>query len=107
MLRYLITSLALIVGSANISIASEITKLPTELICGNENGISDVLEKYGEKPFATMSTVREIPGVGLTDNPMVIFVNPETRSYTIVERITKNTYCIVAVGDGISPYIEQ
>lgn len=107
MLRYLITSLALIFGSANISIASEITKLPTELVCGSDLGISEVLEKYGEKPFATMTNAREIPTVGFTSNPMVIFVNPETRTFTIVEQLTKDVYCVVAIGDSISPYIER
>jgi len=107
MLKYFLASLALTVGLIHPSIASDITKLRTELVCGNELGIGEVLDKYGEIPFATMTSMRDIPGVGVTNNPIVIFVNPKTKTYTIIERLSKNVYCIVSLGDNISPYSEK
>jgi hypothetical protein len=107
MLKKILASLALTVGIANPSIANEVIKLPTDLVCGSESGISEVLEKYGEIPFATMTAFREIPGEGFTNNPMVIFVNPKTKTFTIIERITKNIYCVVSLGDNINPYVEE
>jgi hypothetical protein len=107
MLPKLLTSLALTVGVANISIASEVQRFPTELICGSEAGMAEVLEKYGEIPFATMTSNREVPIVGLTVSPLVIFVNPKTKTYTMIEQITKDLYCVVAIGENINPYIEE
>lgn len=107
MLTRILTSLALTVGLIHPSIASESIKLPTELICGSEKGFEAVLEKYGEIPFATMTSSREIPGIGFSINPMVIFVNPQTKTYTIVEQLADNVYCVVALGEAIAPYIEE
>jgi succinyl-CoA synthetase alpha subunit len=107
MLPKILASLALTVGVANISIASEVQRFPTELICGNEAGMAEVLEKYGEIPFATMTSSREVPIVGLTVNPLVIFVNPKTKTYTIIEQLTADVYCVVAIGENINPYVEQ
>jgi hypothetical protein len=107
MLKKLTASLALTVGIANPSIADEVIKLPTELVCASEAGMSEVLDKYGEIPFATMTAFREIPGAGFTNNPMVVFVNPKTKTFTIIEQITKDIYCVVSLGDNISPYVEE
>ena len=107
MLKKLIALLALTVGITNPSIADEVIKLPTELVCGSEAGMSEVLDKYGEIPFATMTAFREIPGSGFTNNAMVIFVNPKTKTFTILEQLTKDVYCVVSLGDNINPYIEE
>jgi hypothetical protein len=107
MLKKLTASLALTVGIANPSIANEVIKLPTELVCASEAGVEEVLNKYGEIPFATMTTFREISGSGFTNNPMVIFVNPKTKTFTILEQITTDLYCVVSLGDNISPYLEE
>ena len=106
MLKKILTSLALIFGWANISIASEITKVPTELLCGTDSQFNSVLEKYGEIPFATMISMREIPGVGFRSFAMVIFVNPKTKSYTMLEQMAPDLYCIISIGENIEPYRE-
>ena len=107
MFKNILTSLALTVGFANISMANEITKLPTELICASESDIGSVLESFDEIPFATMISMRDVPVLGVTANSMVIFVNPKTKSYTIVEKFGKNLYCVVSIGENISPYVEK
>lgn len=107
MLKNLLTSLALIIGISNHSIAGELIKFPTELTCGGEDQFNAVLDKYEELPFATMSSTREIPGVGFKINPVVIFVNPKTKTYTMIERLSEEVYCIVSVGDGITPYTKE
>jgi hypothetical protein len=103
----LLASLALTVGFTNISIASDITKFPTEMVCATEKALGSVLDEFGEIPFATMMSMREIPVLGVTANSMVMFVNPKTKSYTIVERIGKDLYCVVALGENIEPYREE
>ncbi len=104
MLKLFLTSLTLTVGFANISMASDITKFPTEMVCATEKALESVLDQFGEIPFATMTSMREVPVLGITANPIVIFVNPKTKSYTIVERIGKELYCVVALGENIEPY---
>lgn len=105
MLTKIVASLALTVGLVHPSIASEIQKFPTELMCVSETEMAEVLVKYGEIPFATMNSVREVPALGMTANPLVIFVNPKTKTYTMIEQFAKDIYCVVAIGENINPYI--
>lgn len=107
MLKNMLTSLALIIGISNHSIAGDLIKFPTELACGGEDLLNSVLNKYEELPFATMSSTREIAGVGFRINHLIIFVNPKTKTYTMIERFSEEVYCIVSVGEGISPYTKE
>lgn len=66
----------------------------------------------GEDLTKTMNEYKEIPFVrgassSLTEDnkslALVVFVNPETRTFTIVEKAGDNLYCILAVGGGFEP----
>jgi len=105
MLKKMLASLALTVGIIHPSIASE--KLSLEVICTDLENISTVLEKHGERPALTAVSIRpnnkdkEIP------IPTVMFINFESGSWTLVERVRTNLYCATAMGEKMSPYFEQ
>ena len=107
MFKKILAALALTAGIIHPSIASEITRLPTELICVDQRGIGETITEFEELSFAGAVGVREIPGVGMVENNIVIFVNPKTKSFTIVERFSKDLYCVLALGEGFRPLSSQ
>ena len=103
MLKKILASLVLTVGITHPSIASEITQFPTSLMCVDQKGLSQTITEFEEISFAGAVGVREVHGVGMVENNIVIFVNPKTKSFTIVERFSKDLYCILALGEGFRP----
>lgn len=107
MLKKFLASIVLTVGTIHPSLANEITQFPTTLSCIGEKDLQQTITEFGELSFAGGVSMREIPGVGLVQNNLVIFVNPKTLSYTIVERFTQDMYCVVALGEGFRPISSQ
>jgi crotonobetainyl-CoA:carnitine CoA-transferase CaiB-like acyl-CoA transferase len=71
--------------------------------CTDVLTLAEVVDKHEEEAAMTMTTSREIEG-RIIISPTVLFVNFKTKSWTLAERITKDTYCIIAVGDDLKPY---
>ena len=107
MLKKILASLVLTVGTIHLSIASEITQFPTSLMCVGEKDLAQTITEFEELSFAGGVSMRDLPGVGLVKNNLVIFVNPKTQSWTIVERFTKDMYCVIALGEGFRPLSGQ
>jgi hypothetical protein len=107
MLKKFLASMVLTIGTIHPSLANEVTQFPTNLSCIVEKDLEQTIAEFGELIFAGGVSMREIPGVGLVQNNLVIFVNPKTRSWTMVERFTKDMYCVVALGQGFRPLGSQ
>jgi len=107
MLNKILTSLALTVGlTIQPSIASEAKKVPVDLICVNLETLDELLTEFGEEAALTMMVNRESK-TGISSNPMVFFMNPKTKSWTLVEKISEKYYCVVALGENVKPYFEE
>lgn len=105
MLKKILASLALTVGIIHPSIASEEeVYFVTEFPCVSLEQLSRVLEKHKEEPFLHGSSRREIAGK-IVSIPMVIFVNPKTKTWTMIETYGKDIYCAAGLGQKISPYL--
>lgn len=100
MLKQILASLALTVGIIHPSTASDVQQFPTTLICVGQKDLTDTITEFQELSFAGGVAMRDVPGVGLVKNNLVIFVNPTTQSWTIVERFNTELYCVVALGEG-------
>lgn len=66
---------------------------PHACISGEE--LTQLTNQYRELPF--------VRGVTSEGNLVVIFVNAQTRTFTILERHNANTYCALALGAGFEP----
>lgn len=107
MLKKVLASLALIVGTIHPSIASENRlEFMTAFLCGSIDQIAEVLEIHGEEPALTATSTREIAGK-FEEVPMVLFINMKTKSWTTVEQYTRNVYCVTGLGEGIKPYVPK
>ena len=72
-----------------------------ETICLSAKDLTSLIDEFKEIPY-----VRGIskPVVGDDSSlPLVIFVNPQSKTFTIVERASKDIFCILAVGANFQP----
>ena len=72
-----------------------------ETVCLSAKDLSNLIDEFKEIPY-----VRGVskPVVGDDSSlPLVIFVNPQSKTFTIVERASKDIYCILAVGANFQP----
>ena len=80
---------------------AEPQKATYETICLSAKDLTDTINNFNELPF-----VRGL-SVPLNENQgklsLVIFANPTTGTFTIVEKAGDNLYCILAIGGGFEP----
>ena len=110
-LKIIVVSLALLLIVAytvnSTAQSKEPPKKTIDVICVTEQQIEDTLiEKYKERPMLVMTTSREINGKPTTVST-VLFVNPKTRSWTLAEKWGENNYCVIGMGEGITPYVDS
>jgi len=101
-LRY--ASLSLILFSTVAQSQGRMVEFP--IPCIGIVTLSEVLTKHKETPAMIMNSSREVGGK-VFDNPTVLFINYETKTWTIAEQITKDTYCVIGMGDAIKPYTDK
>lgn len=65
--------------------------------CGSMEEAQELLKQYGEKPMLQMNSSR-----GESNNTTILFVNPETKTYTLLEKVTDYHYCVVSSGDKLA-----
>lgn len=87
-----------------LPVYSEGFQLEIPVICSkNVNNVSSAVASYGEKAFAQGKSSRLIDNGSSYMNNFVLFVNPNTKSWTFVEITKEGVYCVVAAGDGFQP----
>ena len=85
----------------NLVFAQEVINEPRTISCVNKESIYKLVGNFDEVPFIRALNV---PVLGLSGfNPLVIFVNQKTGSFSIVEKVEEQKYCILAVGGSFEP----
>jgi hypothetical protein len=79
---------------------SEEINIPTH--CVSIQVLEDVTVEFNELPMLRGKTERQIDGQ-LVENTLVIFINMETKSWTITEKMVNNRYCVLAAGNSFQP----
>jgi len=81
--------------------AKEVINEPRTISCLNKENIYKILGEFDEIPFIRALNA---PVLGVANlNSLVIFVNLKTGSFTIVEKVEEQKYCILAVGGNFEP----
>lgn len=73
--------------------------LPVE--CGTLKQLSESMVEFKEVPFATGETTRQIRGT-LKDMVVIFFLNDKTGTWTVVEKVSDDLYCITSSGRNFS-----
>lgn len=77
---------------------------PTKLVCVTEQELTPVLTKYQEQPVLKFSSMRVV-GNSQGYLQSVLYMNPTTKTWTLVEQWDENLYCIVSIGIDAEPAI--
>lgn len=84
--------------------ASAIITVSIDAYCVDKKTISGMLVEYDEKPLLTGISVRDLNN---QDVPiaMVIYASRKAEnSFTILEKVNDDLYCIISVGNNLKPY---
>lgn len=85
----------------------EFDLIQTKIICTEDKVIYSSLDEYGEKPMVHMVSHRKINDgteESINSYPTILFVNPNTGTWTLVEKHTENILCVVTIGQQLKPY---
>lgn len=105
MIQKLILSLLLL--AASLSHAQETRKSTTirfDAPCGDSAQLGAILNEYQELPMIEMASERN-NGTKI-QHTAILFVNPKTQTYTLVEQISEDLFCVISTGKGLTPYIK-
>jgi hypothetical protein len=70
--------------------------------CISYSNLDILLEEFDELPLIRGISSRETE-TGMKESMMVLFMNKDKATWTLVEKMDDKTYCILAVGSGIEP----
>ena len=96
--------IALAVNTTAVADESELTfRTPFDAICTTQQIFGETMLKYGETPIMRGQSVRNVDGVMVFMNT-VLFMNLETGTWTLAEKITDNVFCVMAMGQNWQVY---
>lgn len=85
----------------------EFTFVQTKMVCVEDKVVYSSLDEYGEKPLLYMASHRKMndgSNENINSYPTILFVNPSTGTWSLVEKHTDNVLCIVSIGQQLKPY---
>jgi hypothetical protein len=83
-----------------------VTILPIPTPCGNIPLDELYLEKYGEIPFLEGDGSIVVGPDQAVNGIVEMYVNPETKSFTIVFNINDKLYCMLTSGKDLKPFVK-
>ena len=84
--------------------AQEVVTVPIDAYCLSKEHMTEVIMEHEEKAMLTGVSVRSINNKEIAV-PMVVFVNSETKTFTIAEKVN-DLYCVVVMGEKLTPYMK-
>jgi hypothetical protein len=76
-------------------------------VCVDINTLAELVTEFGENASLTMTSTRERKNGELVQIPTVLFINYETKTWSLVERPDRNRYCVIATGEDVKPYAKK
>ena len=95
---------AITINTTAVADESELTfRTPFDAICTTQQIFGETIIKYGETPIMRGLSVRRIDGATVFMNT-VLFMNIETGSWTLAEKISDDVLCVIAMGQNWQAY---
>jgi hypothetical protein len=92
-------------------IFEDMFRLPSLIDCGPPDKIQKMVDDYGEVPIAEGNTFIIRPDLILQPGPLTLFVNPSTKTWTMVVKFKPAGYpemwCVVGAGTEFGPAIQK
>ena len=78
----------------------ELVIVGEQIVCMNAKQLEKLTDEFNELPvFRALSTRTD--SVTPTTHSLVMFYNPEAKTYTMFEKRDRNLYCIISIGTGL------
>lgn len=74
-----------------------------DAVCTDDETFAQTLMQFGEVPLATSVSYRNDGGTNHSFGA-VLFVNTQTGTWTMAERIEPNVICVIGMGENFQPY---
>jgi hypothetical protein len=78
--------------------------LENKMVCVRAEVVYSSLDEFGERPMMHMVSHRRMFDESVSSYPTIMFVNPNTGTWSLVEKHTEEILCIVAIGQQMRPY---
>lgn len=75
--------------------------------CSTQERVTAMLKQFEEIPMLGMVSERQINDGKVMSFATIMFVNPNTKTYTVVEQFTEEIYCVTVVGKNVTPMIDS
>jgi hypothetical protein len=103
---------SLVLASAGVLVNAhaqgDVQTVNIPILCSTSDVMSKLLTKYDEDPALAMITLRETKEKDKPrSNTTLLFINYETQSWTLLERMADNVFCIISNGSRITPYVDK
>lgn len=107
MKKLLVSLLILPVIAFSQTSSDKIEKIPLEGYCMSGSQLKEVIRNYKEIPVLIMQAHRLQKNGETTKHDTVLFLNPQTGTWTLFEEHKEKGYCVVAVGEQARPFQNQ
>jgi hypothetical protein len=75
--------------------------------CLNSDAMAKLLVEFDEQPSLTMISTREGVEGKTARHRTLLFINYETKSWSLVEKLDTGEFCVVGAGEEVTPYIKK
>jgi len=85
----------------------QILALPIMVQCGSAEFIDTVMSNYNEVPFATATGTWTLPDGSPLTGGVEVYVNPETRTFSVLIVPNPEVKCVVISGNSFGPSFNE
>jgi len=71
--------------------------------CLNGKDLESLVGKYDELPFVRGTSKRSVDGTDI-DITTILYINQKTLTFTLVENVAPEKYCIISMGTKLEPF---
>jgi hypothetical protein len=89
----------LMMPAVAFSQANRVDEVKLNVLCVSLETLEEVLTEYNELPMIRGKSHR----ADNSENPVVVFMNAKTKSWTLIEKNKSGKYCILGVGENMEP----
>jgi hypothetical protein len=92
---------------STVACSKEVQTITVPATCVSAEEMIKMLIVFDEKVSLNMISTREGADGKTVRHPTLLFINYETKSWTLVEKISTGEFCVIASGSEITPYIKR
>ena len=102
--QFLISAL---LALSSVAIAQPLQRVKMDVYCGDGAAMKRIVDKFEEEASINFISERLMVNGQIEQFEGRLFVNKKTNSFTLIEKIVDDLYCIIGSGNSIKPHKED